>query len=558
MPPNKRSRFRKRSGGGDKNSSVETPPSHPVPNKPAAEPDIPVLKKKEKERRGAGAAGYAGTGGGSPGLGFNIGAGGARVGSSLVAQPGLLGSGKIAAMLANVFGGPSTFVGGLFAGKLGAPLVLGGMLAWGGVMAAAGLKMMGIDLSGTRSTAESVAFAPGAVDGSGIVIDKPKDRSLGYVANANQGEVLWDKEHPMAPKKAAGEDDTVDSPDAIEEEAPQFETPDVSALMEENAKKAGLDRESFVKKLSQSTGGGANGARLSNGTAGFTLAKSLQQKKPLTPAGIGKGSANAMKRANDKLNVRKMSTARGQSNRAMGQLKLARNMSASGAAASPDQTARQYSADAFDQTHTIGGELDGVGAGSGIVVPPGNGAPGGGVGSTPSDLAPPPSAGPGENVTPYQGNVDRARMNDNMAGQNTQMGMIMLIIGAILIGIGVALLFWPMTAVGLALIAAGAALLMMGMMMMQQGQEQGKAAKEEADQIEQEYGQEEQAGVIDDCADQAVADGTRASSCAPTQTTQDFNQQINQHTPSVQEAVKNEQDATYELEGEGEGGAPAP
>jgi len=555
MPPHKRNRFRRHRSSGPKPSAVETPPSRPVDSTggvgaPPSEPDIPELKKKEKERKGGAGLGYSGASGGNPGIALNMGAGGARVGSSLISQPGFLGTGKIAALLSNAFGGPATFLGGMFAGKLGAFVVLGGLVAWGGVMTAAGLKLSGIKLGfGTGSTETTQAYVPGAVSDAGIIIDKPKAGSLGYLANANQGEILWDKEHPMAPKD--DDEDIIDAPEGDAMRTPQFEIPDVSALTEEVKKKVGLDREGFVKKLSKGTGGGvARGARLKNGTAGFNLKSGGLTTKTFTPRGTKTGRSSALARARSKLGVRKLSTDNGKSNRAAGQLKLARNMSATGAAAAPDSTARAFATDAFDQGRTIGGELSGVMEGTGIVVPPGNGAPGAGVTNNGVEpLAPPPNVGPGENVTPYQGNLDRARNLDNQAGQNKMMGMMMLALGAVLIAIGMSLL-GTVPPIGAALIGMGAALVGMGMMMLMMSQQQGQQAQGQGQEIREDYGQEDQGGVIDDCADQAVGSGTKAADCNPSTTTADFNQQINAN--NVQQAVEVEYNQTYTWEGEGE------
>jgi hypothetical protein len=473
------------------------------------------------------------------------------MGSSLVSQPGFLGSGKIAASVANLFGGSSTALGGLFAGKFGSAIVLGAMVAWGGVIAAAGLKISG-KLGGlsTASSARSVAsYSPGGLDGSGIVIDRPKNRSLGYLANANQGEIVWDKEHSMAPKAEEPKEEVVDAPEGDADQMPQFEMPDVSALMEENKDGKGLDRESFVRKLSKDTGGG-NGKRLANGLAGFNMKQPKLSQPALKPRGAKTGSTSALARARSKLSARSMSTSRGSANKAMGQLKLSRFMSKQGTSAQGDSQQRGYSADAFDQSQAIGGELDGVGEGSGIVVPPGNGAPGTGLGAGANDLAPPPSAGPGHNVTPYQGNVDRARNMDNQAGQNKMMSIMLIALGIALIVAGATKMPSPLGAI---LIAIGIAMVGMGMMMMMMAQNQAGAAKNEANQIEDRYGQGDQSNVIDDCADQAAGSGTNADACAPSTTPAQIKKEIEADTSHIKRAVQEQQDATYELDGGGQG-----
>jgi hypothetical protein len=498
----------------------------------APEGEIPILKKKEKERRGAGVPGYVSSSGSGGGFSGAMGAGGVRVGSSLVAQPGFLGSGRIAAAVSRFMGGKTSTLGSLFASKAGAPIVLAGMLTWGGLMGAAALKVAGGKFAGTgSSSATSSAFL--GTPGSGMIIDKPKDRSLGYLAQANEGEILWDKENPNAPKPEEQDAPApAPEPEAVPQpEIPTFEMPDVSALEQK------LDRDKFVKKMTNDVSSLHGGGGLKQGTAGFNVKKTLGGTS-FKGRKMTNSSAKRMARVKNKLRSRSMSTRRGNSSRAIGQLKLSRNMSATGAQTAKDTGARQYSTDAFTQGRAIGGDLASIDSG-GVVVPPGGGA---GLTTGTSDPTP-PAVGPSSNATPYQSNVDAAKQMGNNSAMMKMLGMMMIAMGVGLIASGTVLKSNHTTfPIGVALVAAGMGMVAMGVMMLQQSASMAGMAKDQADVIEDGYGQDDQAGVVDECADQANQNGTESENCNPSMQPQDFDGQL-QNT--IQEDVAAERNVTY-------------
>ena len=100
--------------------------------------DIPRLGQKEKERKGSGVPFYAGSSAGPSGA--VLGSSGIRVSATMM-QPGLLGSTRIAAALAESLGGAGTFLGGIFASKVGSTLVLGSMVAFGAFVLAGSVKL---------------------------------------------------------------------------------------------------------------------------------------------------------------------------------------------------------------------------------------------------------------------------------------------------------------------------------------------------------------------------------------------------------------------------------
>ncbi|MFA5139422.1 MAG: hypothetical protein WC728_09335 [Elusimicrobiota bacterium] len=501
--------------------------SSPKPAGDSPEADIPELKEKEKEKKGAGAPWYSGSGAGPSGA--VLGSGNVvRVGASM-ARPGLLGSGRIAAALARLFGGPSTLLGGLFSSQSGGPLVLLGMLLGGGLLAAAGLKLMGAFSLQQQSSLPMIA----GMDSSNIVIDRPKDRSLGYLAAANEGEIAWDKDEAEKKDSPATQEETpqpeVPPVEQPKVEPPKFEMPDVNKLM-----KGGLKADDFVKKMTQDPGAlhAGAGPRMKDG-AGFNLQKTFSNVSGTT---LGK-TKRAMRRNKLPLRSGLMGRLKGKSDRAMGQLKLARNMSAFGAKSTPDSTARQYSTDAFEQGKTIGGQLQGVDDGSGIVVPAGDGAPG------VTDSV--PDVPPGTNVTPYQSNVDAAKALDDSSAGLKNMGMMLIVMGLMLIVIGIGLLNCTTFPIGLMLIAAGMALIMVGMMLMGMSASQAQGAKDQGKNVEQGYGQPDQADAIDDCAEQAAGGGIVSEACR-TSEVQEVNQKASDNT--IQQDVANERNSNYTLQ----------
>lgn len=494
--------------GKDTKSAVETPPERTLP-----EPDIPVLKEKEEEKKGAGAPWYAGSGSGAPGLvaGQSVG----RVGASMAMRSGFMS--RMAAMMSNAFGGPTTFLGGLFAGAMGKFLVGAGLAAWGALMLAAGARLMG---GWGNAPLQSAAPSLAGIGGSGIVIDAPKDRSLGMTAVANKGEILWDQGKPVKaeePKDAAAPEAAAPVEEAKAPETPKFEMPDVSQLG------GGLNREGFVKKMtndvSQLSGGGA--PRMKD-AGGFALKKSFAETK-LPAAKTGK--LGGMSRAKRALSSSRLSNMKGRSSRAVGQLKLAKTMSAAGANSMTASEAKTFSADAFDQGKSIGGNLSGI-DGDGIVVPPGSGIQDPGV----------PDLPPGTNVTPYQSDMDAAKGKGDQAAALKQLGMMMLAIGAALVAMGLALMGNHTTfPIGWALLGAGLALIAMGMMMLGMSANMASQAKNDGKKIADQSGQKDQGEIVDECADQATNQGTKVANC-----TAQKPEQVSNPNQNVHEAVEAE------------------
>ncbi|MBI5244972.1 MAG: hypothetical protein HY922_15005 [Elusimicrobia bacterium] len=513
-------------------------PQAAQPEKAAQAPAIPSLKRKEEEKKGGGGW-LSGSTPGASGIAVRA----AHVGAGAARGAGILGSRAIAAALSKALGGPGTLFGALFASKFGSSVALAALFSWAGLMSLAAFSMLG----GENAPAAVRSMLSLGMGESGILIDKPKDGALDLLAKANEGELAWDqsqqKDFQQEAAKEEPKADAAKEPEKAPEGLADPASPDVNALP------GGL-ADGFSQKLSKSFGGGGAGALalggpekgLKSGTGGFNLKTGFGTVQRNGP----KGKMAAFGRSRSALSAKKISTLRGRSSRAMGQLKLARTMSNAGAASTPDTQARQYSADAFDQRASVGAQMAEVEPG-GVVVPPS--APGG-AGTPPVDDSVPdaPPVNTPENATPYQPNLDAAKGMGQMAGMLKLMSMMLLAIGAVLIGIGIKLMGNPLTSfIGAVILAMGLALVAMGMMMLMAAGQMADAAKGMGDQISDQYGQEDQGQIVNECSDQALADGTAPANCRPA------TQPVKQHpNPSLKQDIENERNATYEL---GDGGS---
>jgi hypothetical protein len=482
---------------------------------PAA-PEVPELKKKEEERKGAGVA-YCGMR--LPSNLVAVGGGAARVGANTM-PAGLLG--RAAAVLARLLGGQSSWLGAFLMTQAGRVALLAAAVLAAGALALAVIERLGrLD----RGEARPVALLP-ELRPSGIVIDAPKDKSLGYLAAANTGELDWDGgKAPAAQEAPAEKAEEAAPPEAPK--VPEVKIPDVEEQVQK-AVKATLDRGAFMKGLSNTGKGWNFGGGF--GTRDALASARLGLNQPLGR----RGAVKPLTRPRMRTNVRSMSTLRGRSNRAMGQLKLARNMSRRANAAYGDARSRQYSTDAFEQGRTIGGG-DPVG---GIVVPPG-------TTDDPGPDSPPDQPPPGPTQPPYQPPMDSARNSGNDSAALKMLGMLLLAIGAILVLIGMKLLSNPFTApIGAVLLAIGIALIVAGIACLAMSQKKANDAKGNGNTVSRQHGQNDQGQVVNECADQA-AQGIPIDNCQPSMGADYFQRKL---TNTVHEDVQAELSSNYTLE----------
>lgn len=451
------------------------------------EPRIPELRKREeRERRGGGLFWTSA----SPQAGLSL----------LRAPPGSpsgpFGLGRWAASLAGRLGAGSV-LGRLLASRAGGWLLLSWLLGVGGVIGgAAGLQLARLNRAVPRETL--VALAPPSPE---VVRRGPRDRSLAYVREANQGELVFGgrdapgleldaKPADLSSTDPPGEASAEPSADAnpVPENAG---APEAQAIARSGA--LGDMRDAMANgavrySLSAPFGAGAGAAAGAGRVPGAALPLADRERGGLAAPRRGRRAARA-----DGLR----STA-GRASRAMGQLKLAQFMSRQAPGRPHEEAASQVATNAFEQSKTQGGELPVIGAGpgfpAGVVVPPGTGAPD----ITKPDLGEPPEpppVGPPANVTPYQKALDAARNMAKAAGKLRMMGILMMVAGAALVASG----WWPTVIVGLAMIA-------MGIMMLAAAQNLAGQAKAIAKGIAAFQDQVEQAQIAADFA-KAKADG---------------------------------------------------
>ncbi|MBI3548448.1 MAG: hypothetical protein HY078_05280 [Elusimicrobia bacterium] len=469
------------------------------------EPEIPILQKRKEEKKGSGTPLIGGGGSGAGEIAANAIGRGSMVGTS--GGPwGFLGSTRFAQLLSQAFGGPSTWLGALFAGRFGGAVALGIIMTWAGLMVAVGAAVFG-NFAPEQKQAQGPVFD--SVAPSGIVVRKPNDNYLNGLSNVNQGEIAF--ETPAAP--AQKEQPAPPQPQTKTAEQ-KIEMPTAPQVMQQL-------QQGALKKMDFGRGGG--------NTMGGQLMNALGSQVPKFGGqtnvgnGFGKNGKSTKLKPSTKVAATPRSVTRGSSNRAMGQLKLARRMSTSGAGTAGNEASRTYAADAFDQSKTLGGVLGGA-VGAEAVVPPGG-----------DGIAAP--TGPGMNVTPYQDKIDDAQNKGNQAAQNKNMGMMLMALGAILMMIGMMMMSNPATMpIGMMMMMMGIMMLIMGAMMMNQGQQQAQQGKNNAKQVGNQDGQKQQQQIIENCMDQANQ-GVKVADCAPPP--------LKVQQTTVHQDVEKERGATY-------------
>lgn len=447
-------------------------------------PDLPTLeqrRERDRERRG-GAVPFLGRGAAPQGFSF-----GARSLSNLL--------------------GPTTWLGGVFASKLGPVLCLGLMLT----TAAAGAGMI-YQLARPAPGADSLTPAGKLLDGvgpSGIIINGPKNRSLSFVTSANRGEIQFERAGAPAPKT----EEPVRRKAAAKARKPQ--PPDLEALLGKRGK-GGLDssREGFVRKMTKDTKDLHSGrfGQLSRGFGDFNSMITKERIGNAAPKFGGQsGSLEAMRRNKSHLSASSKSTSRVKTSGVRGQLAFAKAMSGKGMTSKGAEASAQYASNAFDQQSTSGGAPvagpAGLSAGAQPVVAPiGSGAPdvtstGGGMPSTEGFMA-------------HQPMVDQAGMLANQASDMKQMAIMMMVIGAALVALG-ATVAW-MGGWGAIIIAAGLALIAMGIMQMMESSKMAEEADKIGQQLQQDLKQQDQGQAVRDCS-KVAAEGGSYDACMESQ-----------------------------------------
>ncbi len=478
---------------------------------PAA--DIPDLKKKDKERKKAGAA-WSGARGGAGDFAGATGGGGARAAasaasasaSSAAAEAALLGAedlggGGLWAALSRFFAGLTGTLLGKMAVAAAAFLLVGaaGLLGYSLMKGGGGASLGSPNLGGIT---DSMRVRAGGDDRLGV---------------ASKGELRFD---PLSASKPAPT-----PPEA--KKAEEKPAPDVKEKVD-----AAADKPVPAGELAHNL----SGAKLSSSLGGDFGNKNIFAGNSAAPKfgqGIGAAGLKKFQGSKGQLGAMKASTVRGtpsqrsigkaSSQRAIGQLKMAKGMSMLGAQATSNEAASSAAQGAFDQQQTTGGNLAT------------SGAPGG---DTPNALGggAPNTSMPGAPATPTTGGTDAGLQSAlsqisslaNQAMSDMQTGMMELVLGAVLFAIGCCGIWTAY------LIPIGLALMAMGYMEIQKAKQEEAQAMQMGQQLAQSIGNQQQGAAVNYCTQQAVNSGTPVSSCNPPDSVTNANAQSAQQQTDIQ------------------------
>ena len=460
--------------------------------------EIPDLKKKAelkaKEKKGAGAVGggaqassEAGLAGGSP-----LGSGGSAllrgaspVGAVRGGVANLLRS-KFAALASGKLSAPFA---ALFAGKAG---VLGMTLA----VAAAGALAYGVIRGVARNTAAGQRTAI-RFDALASTIVPPQSQgvtggsSFAMLANAAKGllggMISGKKEEGKKEDEWGG--DGKGAPDASE--MVKGVTDGVAGMVREKGSLGEMSGSKLSSELGRSNAFGGRNV-FQGGDTGF---HPKQLDTALNPAGAGRGldssrgkqargNLGSMRRGMAANRLSGINTRSHLTDKALGQLKFARDMSYKGAQVGGTESGSGYAADAFSGQSTTGGDGGAIGGGLGDVGggtdPSGGGTTTGGTttgdgdytcpsGTTESNGTCEPDDVGGDNVSPDQSLID-------MCYGLAMAAAIMILVGTILVMIGDKIGgFWGpiISAIGKILVVFGILMGLAVLVMATQMQDQG-------------------------------------------------------------------------------------
>ena len=471
--------------------------------------NIPDLKKKEKERKRAGAAwsGARGAAGEFTGATGGTVARAAASAAGMAAEGAMVGAeglegGSLWAML-------SRFLAGLTSTLLGKMAV-----AAAAFLLVAGAGLLGYEMMKGKGDAAMGSPELGGISDSMRVRAGGDDR-LGV---AGRGEIAFDPQSASNPPAAAAPaaakaEDAKPAPDAKAAEA-EAEKPVASGQLAHNLSGT---------KLSSSMGGDFGSKNIFSGNS--AAPKFGAAATNLSKFAGAKGQLSASKASTLRGTASARNVNRSSSNRALGQAMFAKGLGLQAVHANSAEGASSAAQNAFDQQQTAGGALNTVGA------PGGDTPPALGGGGAPDTTLPNAPGNPGGSTpidSGLQNSLSQISSLANQAMSNIQTGTIMMVLGAILIGIGAAMGLW-----GIPLIVAGAALVAMGLMKISTGKAEAKQAIAMGQQLGQDIGNVQQANAINYCTNNAVTTGTPVESCTPPDSVTNYTNQDAQNTIDV-------------------------
>ena len=473
---------------------------------PAA--DIPDLKKKEKERKKAGAA-WGGARGAASEFSGATGGNAARAAASAAGAMGEGAAELVGAESGGFFSGIARFFASI-AESLGMgefwASMMSSMLGRMAVAAAAFLMVAAAGLLGYALLKGKGSDALGTPDLGGIA-DSMRVRAGGDDRlGGTKGDIRFD---PLAAAKPAAAPPVTDVKAADPTPAPAK----ADAAADKPVPSGLLAHNMSGTSLSSSLGGGF-------GSNNIFAGNSNAPKFGSGASGIGKGGAgghlSSMKASTTHATPSARSVGKGSANKAFGQLRLAKGLSQAGAGATSAEQAAASAQGAFDQQAPTGGGLATTGAPGGDSVA----SPSSSGGAPDTSV---PAACSGATCNPTGAYTDPGldsslkAISDmaNKAMNDVMQGTIKEVLGLVLIAIGVTLLFWPCTAWGLALIAAGGLLYANGSSQVDQGHAEEAQAIAMGTALASKLDNQQQGGAVQYCTQWAVQTGKPVSECVP-------------------------------------------
>ena len=453
------------------------------PGVPSA--DIPDLKQKEKERKRGGVA----WSGARPAGAFRGATGGAArsaasaaSGAAGVAGGAQAGAGLLAGLFARI---AALSLLGKLAAFAAAVVLLGGAGLLASAMLGRGTGVPGMGSPDLGGISSSMKIRSGGRDRIGV---------------DSKGEIAFD---PVA--KAKPEEKKAEEAKPAEE-APPADTAADDAAKEAAAAKDRLAHDLSGAKLSGSLGGQFGGKNIFAGGGGVgssvapkfggSTAKFTSQRGKIAPLRASTVRATSSNR----------SIGRGNSKRALGQLRIAKGMSAIGAQATTAEEASGGAANAFEQNSGNPGTLTAAGAPDGTIAPAMGGGGGGAGDSSGSGEVTVPGT---EGIDNIQNSLDQIKSLTGQAQSMKKMGMMLIAIGLVLCAVGASMLPGPWA---WAIIAVGVMLGLAGYMQLQKASEMADKAKQMGEELAKRTG-EFQSKVVNECVDQAIANGTSLEAC---------------------------------------------
>ncbi|MBI3288185.1 MAG: hypothetical protein HYZ74_01560 [Elusimicrobia bacterium] len=486
---------------------------------PAA--DIPDLKKKEKERKKAGAS----WGGAKPGGAPFSGATGGTVARAAASAAGASGGAAIAPA-----GSFSATVGRLASTLLGKFMIAGGVTAFlgGATMFGYGLFKGGPD-GGTGSIGSNL----GALASSLKIRPEGNGDRTAYMAS--KGEIVFDPVKKAAPADAAKNTDEKPAEAAPDQAGDPYAGQNADLGARPDLAQGKLAHNLSGAKLTSNLGGNFGGKNIFTANNGVAPKLNDSIGRVNIPGARNGGQLTAIRSSRTGRVSQGIAAKRLGSNRALGQLKVAKGMSLLGAQAQGTESAALARA-AFDgasdsDSKKVEDDPDSTGSPNGTT----GGGPGGGPGSGPGapDMTSPnvddPTAVP-ITMDPYNtaGMIGAIAALAKQAGQMKKNGMLLMAVGAVLVGIGAALLGNPFTAaIGAALIGVGSMLIGMGVAMMMMAAQMKAMADTMSQALSQATGDIKQDEINKYCIQQAYQNGTDPKACDPPQSIFDDPEFIN-------------------------------